>query len=174
MGANGCMTGSTIYMPYILLWTIYAPTIDIWIFNLCWLFVYSYWSRHTIFNGIKIKTFSLVICSFQQNAMENPACLATPPETILALLWTTVAVFGIVYALLGMSQRNFSFMRWWRHGERALSINRLKLIFMGNLLFFLSFFVPKQAIDVCAQLDFSAEWQPALAVCSGCNCRKSH
>lgn len=34
--------------------------------------------------------------------MENPACVSTPPETILALLWTTAAVFGIVYALLGM------------------------------------------------------------------------
>lgn len=36
-----------------------------------------------------------------QNAMENPSCPTTPPETILALLWTTIAVFGIVYALLG-------------------------------------------------------------------------
>lgn len=34
--------------------------------------------------------------------MENPTCPSTPPETISALLWTTVAVFGIVYALLGM------------------------------------------------------------------------
>lgn len=33
--------------------------------------------------------------------MENPSCASTPPETILALLWTTVAVFGIVYAILG-------------------------------------------------------------------------
>lgn len=33
--------------------------------------------------------------------MENPSCPSTPPETISALLWTTVAVFGIVYALLG-------------------------------------------------------------------------
>ncbi|CAD7087485.1 unnamed protein product [Hermetia illucens] len=36
-----------------------------------------------------------------QGAMENPSCPSTPPETISALLWTTVAVFGIVYALLG-------------------------------------------------------------------------
>lgn len=50
----------------------------------------------------------------------------------------------------------------------------IKTDFYGESSFFLSFFVPKQAIDVCAQLDFSAEWQPALAVCSGCNCRKSH
>lgn len=33
--------------------------------------------------------------------MEDPSCPSTPPETILALLWTTVAVFGIVYAILG-------------------------------------------------------------------------
>lgn len=36
--------------------------------------------------------------------MENPSCPSTPPETISALLWTTIAVFGIVYALLG---------EWW-------------------------------------------------------------
>lgn len=36
-----------------------------------------------------------------QGVMENPSCPSTPPETISALLWTTVAVFGIVYALLG-------------------------------------------------------------------------
>lgn len=36
-----------------------------------------------------------------QNAMENPSCTSTPPETILSLLWTTIAVFGIVYAILG-------------------------------------------------------------------------
>lgn len=33
--------------------------------------------------------------------MDNPSCTSTPPETILSLLWTTVAVFGIVYAILG-------------------------------------------------------------------------
>lgn len=33
--------------------------------------------------------------------MENPSCITTPPETILSLLWTAVAVFGIVYAILG-------------------------------------------------------------------------
>lgn len=33
--------------------------------------------------------------------MNNPSCTSTPPETILSLLWTTVAVFGIVYAILG-------------------------------------------------------------------------
>ncbi|XP_055374951.1 transmembrane protein 198 isoform X2 [Condylostylus longicornis] len=33
--------------------------------------------------------------------MDNPSCPSTPPETVQALLWTTVAVFGIVYALLG-------------------------------------------------------------------------
>lgn len=33
--------------------------------------------------------------------MENPSCTTTPPETILSLLWTAVAVFGIVYAILG-------------------------------------------------------------------------
>lgn len=33
--------------------------------------------------------------------MDNPSCTTTPPETILSLLWTTVAVFGIVYAILG-------------------------------------------------------------------------
>lgn len=37
----------------------------------------------------------------KQNAMDNPSCTSTPPETILSLLWTTVAVFGIVYAILG-------------------------------------------------------------------------
>ncbi|XP_031621358.1 transmembrane protein 198 [Contarinia nasturtii] len=36
-----------------------------------------------------------------QNAMNNPSCTSTPPETILSLLWTTVAVFGIVFAILG-------------------------------------------------------------------------
>lgn len=43
----------------------------------------------------------LLLVFFPQNAMENPSCLSPPPETILALLWTTVAVFGIVYAILG-------------------------------------------------------------------------
>lgn len=33
--------------------------------------------------------------------MEDPSCPTTPPDTILALLWTIVAVFGIVYAVLG-------------------------------------------------------------------------
>lgn len=33
--------------------------------------------------------------------MENPSCTTTPPETTLSLLWTAVAVFGIVYAILG-------------------------------------------------------------------------
>lgn len=37
----------------------------------------------------------------KKNAMENPSCTTTPPETILSLLWTAVAVFGIVYAILG-------------------------------------------------------------------------
>lgn len=38
--------------------------------------------------------------------MENPACPSIPaPETISALLWTTIAVFGIVYALLGNNIR---------------------------------------------------------------------
>lgn len=36
-----------------------------------------------------------------KNAMDNPSCISTPPETILSLLWTTIAVFGIVYAILG-------------------------------------------------------------------------
>lgn len=36
-----------------------------------------------------------------QGAMENPSCPIKPPDTIPALLWTTIAVFGIVYALLG-------------------------------------------------------------------------
>ncbi|KAG4065123.1 hypothetical protein HA402_007520 [Bradysia odoriphaga] len=36
-----------------------------------------------------------------QGVMDDPSCPSTPPETISALLWTTVAVFGIVYALLG-------------------------------------------------------------------------
>lgn len=33
--------------------------------------------------------------------MENPSCMSTPPDTLLSLLWTTIAVFGIVYAILG-------------------------------------------------------------------------
>ncbi|XP_058831490.1 transmembrane protein 198-like [Topomyia yanbarensis] len=38
-----------------------------------------------------------------QNAMENPLCTATTPisSTPSVLLWTTIAVFGIVYTLLG-------------------------------------------------------------------------
>lgn len=33
--------------------------------------------------------------------MVTPSCIATPPDTIQILLWTIVAVFGIVYTLLG-------------------------------------------------------------------------
>lgn len=51
--------------------------------------------------------------------MENPTCPATPPETISALLWTTMAVFGIVYALLGklkfLKKKN-SFKHYTRMG----------------------------------------------------------
>ncbi|XP_050091983.1 transmembrane protein 198 [Anopheles aquasalis] len=38
-----------------------------------------------------------------QNAMENPMCTSTTPanSTVAVLLWTTIAVFGIVYTLLG-------------------------------------------------------------------------
>lgn len=33
--------------------------------------------------------------------MQNPSCTTPPTEMVLSLLWTTVAVFGIVYAILG-------------------------------------------------------------------------
>lgn len=35
---------------------------------------------------------------------ENSACVTDPPEMMQFLLWTTLAVFGIVYILLGKSQ----------------------------------------------------------------------
>lgn len=33
--------------------------------------------------------------------MENPGCIATPPDSVQIMLWTVVAVFGVVYTLLG-------------------------------------------------------------------------
>lgn len=33
--------------------------------------------------------------------MENPNCTPRSPDPLSALFWTTIAVFGIVYALLG-------------------------------------------------------------------------
>lgn len=33
--------------------------------------------------------------------MENPSCIVTPEDPVRILLWTTVAVFGVVYTLLG-------------------------------------------------------------------------
>lgn len=44
--------------------------------------------------------------------MENPSCLSTPQNTILALLWTAVAVFGIVYALLGKTGWEMMTIMW--------------------------------------------------------------
>lgn len=33
--------------------------------------------------------------------MENPGCIATPPDSVQIMLWTVVAVFGVVYTVLG-------------------------------------------------------------------------
>lgn len=52
--------------------------------------------------GVYIVTYLKKFLIFYfQNVMENPQCTSAPPEKIFVLLWTTIAVFGIVYTLLG-------------------------------------------------------------------------
>ncbi|XP_055593325.1 transmembrane protein 198 [Uranotaenia lowii] len=69
-------------------------------------------SRHLMRNATGISSASVVEHKFDhtvvwpfllQNAMEDPLCTAATPasSTVSVLLWTTIAVFGIVYTLLG-------------------------------------------------------------------------
>ncbi|KAL1382802.1 hypothetical protein pipiens_013221 [Culex pipiens pipiens] len=67
-------------------------------------------SRHLLRNASastavesKFDHHSIVWPFLIQNAMENPLCTTATPanSTVSVLLWTTIAVFGIVYTLLG-------------------------------------------------------------------------
>lgn len=66
------------------------------IFQVCSVFVFSLSSL----SGVRIYLNPFLIYLFK-GAMDTPHCIATPPDTIQILLWTTVAVFGVVYTLLG-------------------------------------------------------------------------
>lgn len=44
----------------------------------------------------------LSIFVYFQGLLEGTPCTTSPPDTLAALLWTIIAVFGIVYTLLGM------------------------------------------------------------------------
>ncbi|KAL1382256.1 hypothetical protein pipiens_013272, partial [Culex pipiens pipiens] len=66
-------------------------------------------SRHLLRNASastavesKFDHHSIVWPFLIQNAMENPLCTTATPanSTVSVLLWTTIAVFGIVYTLL--------------------------------------------------------------------------
>lgn len=57
------------------------------------------------------KINELKTCLFNfKGIMENPNCAPKSPDPLSALFWTTIAVFGIVYALLGKILQKTSFL----------------------------------------------------------------
>ena len=74
---------------------------QVWfVFVLLWqhcVLVVHYFLSHSVFPCINLSN------THTQNAMENPLCTTTTSttSTVSVLLWTTIAVFGIVYTLLG-------------------------------------------------------------------------